>query len=128
LYYIHILQQHRDKPETIDVVREGSEVQSILTGTPHGHGEYFVKVTFPYMVDVRPNPRTKTCVQANLILFMWLRTREDPAPDVRACEVWLFESEASSGISLGASMEAEVTDDMLRRGPGGPRGGRVIEV
>jgi len=58
----------------------------------------------------------------------WLRTREDPPPEDHAREVWLFELEASLGISIGASMEAEVTDDTLRRGPGDFRGGGVIEV
>jgi len=59
---------------------------------------------------------------------MWLRTREDPAPDDRAHEVWLCELQASFGISLTASMEAERTDDMLRTGPGGFQDGRVIEI
>jgi len=128
LYYIYILQQGHDQPEKKDVERGGSEGQSVLTSPQHVGGEYFVKVTFPYLVRVRPDPRSQTCVQANLVLFLWLRVREDPAPEDRARDVWLFEFEASLGISLSASMEAEVNDACLRTGLSGFRIGRPAEL
>ena len=49
LYCINILQQDHDEPENSDILREGS---SVLTATPHVGGDYFIKVTLPYLVDV----------------------------------------------------------------------------